>query len=63
MKFKPMFYVADVNGAQIEDYDFTTYGRAVKRARELSKKLKIETTIGVCLPSYVWKNGRAQYEF
>ena len=62
MKLKPMFYVADVNGTQLEAYDFTTYGPAAKRARELSIKLQIETTVGVCLPSYVWKNGRAQLD-
>lgn len=37
MKIKPMFYVADVNGAQIEAYDFTTYGPAAKRARTISR--------------------------
>lgn len=63
MKLTPMFYVADVNGTQIEACDFTTYGRAVKRARELSKKLQIKTMVDVCLPSYVWENGRAKSKF
>ncbi len=62
MKYKPMFYVAAVNGTQIEALDFTTYGRAAKRARELSKKMQIQTKVDVCLPSYVWKNGKAQLD-
>lgn len=63
MNLTPMFYVTDVNGTQIEAIDFTTYGRAAKRARELSKKMQIETKVDVCLPSYVWKNGRAMSKF
>lgn len=63
MKLTPMFYVADMNGTQIEALDFTTYGRAAKRARELSIKMQIKTKVDVCLPSYVWENGRAKCEF
>lgn len=59
-RFAPMFYVMDENGKQIEALDFTTYGPAVKRARELSRTMKIKTMVGVCVPSTVYVNGRAK---
>ena len=59
-RFTPMFFVMDEKGTQIEALDFTTYGPAVKRAKELSRTMKIKTMVGVCVPSTVYVNGRAK---
>ena len=57
-RLTPAFFVIDENGIQIESVEFSTYGPAEKRARQISKERKIKTSVGVCVPPTMYLNGR-----
>lgn len=57
--FRPSFFVQDIDGVQVTDYDYDSYNRAVAVARELSKQNPgTPYTIGVAIGSAVIVDGK-----
>lgn len=56
-KFKPAFFVEDLQGKQISEY-FTTFGDALREARTKSCFVRGGVRVNVCLSSFRVEGGR-----
>lgn len=61
-KYKPWFFVEDMNGKEISEYGSYSFGEMLQKAREMSCYTRGGCRVGVAMATFKIVGGRIQEE-